>query len=478
MFLNVKACGNSQSFLYALLLFCFCTKSKHVDWDAIGIEKPDFLETLLFPKNFRWGFAESAWQVEGDETAHGKHAVNNWSVWAEKLDVNVGKACERWTRYEADADLMQQCGFTLCRTSIEWSKVEPQKGVFDEAAMDHYTAYIDALKKRGIEPVVMLFHHTWPLWFDEQGAFERAENIPDFVHFCEYVFKRLHSKVKMWMTINEPEGYAMQGYYRGIYPPGKHNFALAGVVLLNFLNAHVAVYKALKAIDPTVSIGFAKVIQPIAPYHSWHPLERFISNLFDSIFNDTSLEFFKTGKFSWRIPAFVTITDSNPAAPQSLDFIGINYYSRTTLKFNVRHAPHVAPTPHPYEKLTDEGRVIYPKGLYRAIKRCSKVGKPMHITENGLSDKQGTQRERFFKQHLYYVSRALKKGYNIGSYSVWTFMDDYEWERGYKPKYGLWAVDFITQERTLRPSSHNFVNFVKAFSPRKKISERKKAVIP
>ncbi len=414
-----------------------------------------------FPQGFGWGVAESAWQVEGDQTAEGT-VENNWAAWDTKLGNKVGKACERWTRYEADADLMQQCGFNMCRISIEWSKIERQKGVFDVAAMNHYIAYIDALKKRGIEPVVMLFHHTWPVWFGEKGAFEKAENVQDFVDFAVYVFKKLHHKVKMWMTLNEPEGYIMQGYFRGEYPPGKKNLALAGRVLLNMLNAHVAVYQKLKAIDCTASIGYAKIVQPIEPYHSWHLLEALVSKIFDKLFNETTLDFFKNGIFAWKILTKTYVSDINQQAPQSLDFIGVNYYSRTSLKLFLRGTQPFAPTPHEDEQLTDDGRVIYPEGLYRALQRCAVLGKPLHVTEIGLADKNGKHRNQFFEQHIAQIARARNDGFDVRSCFIWTLMDNYEWRHGYETKYGLFAVNFATQERTLRESASHLVEFIKA----------------
>jgi beta-glucosidase len=318
----------------------------------------------------------------------------------------------------------------------------------------------------------MLFHHTWPEWVDKQGAFENPATINDFVNFSVYVFKHLHTKVTYWMTINEPEGYAMQGYYRGEYPPGKRDLALAGKVLLNFLNAHIAVYKEFKKIDSTVSIGFAKVVQPIDPYNSWNPVERLATSMFDRLFNDTSLEFFKTGKFSWRIPGYVHVSDENKLAPQSLDFLGINYYSHTSIRLNLRLSNIFTPAVHPGERCTDDGKVIYPQGLLCAIERCAILQRPMHITENGLADEQSKYMDEFFRSHIAVVENALNKGYDIRSYHVWTLMDNYEWAHGYKIRYGLYAVNRQTQERTLRPGAYNLVNFIKAQTEQSRFEDK------
>ena len=142
-------------------------------------------------------------------------------------------------------------------------------------SMQHYIDFVDELRKNDIEPVIMLFHHAWPVWFDAKGAFERAENIADFVEFSEYIFEKLHDKVKIWMTINEPTGYAFEGYFRGHYPPCKKSLPLAGRVLKNFLDAHIAVYNVFKEKDASAQIGYAKIVQPLDPYNPWNPLGAF-----------------------------------------------------------------------------------------------------------------------------------------------------------------------------------------------------------
>ena len=171
--------------------------------------------------------------------------------------------------------------------------------------------------KNGIEPTVCLFHQTWPLWFDAKGAFEGAENIKYFVEFGTHVFNRLHTKVKTWMTINEPTGYAMAAYFMGDCSPGKKSLQLAGEVLKNFLDTHIELYKVFKGIDSDVKIGYCKVVQLIDPYHSWAPfkqLEQLVSGTFDKLVNDTDLNYFKTGIFKWYIPFVCNVQAVNKDA--------------------------------------------------------------------------------------------------------------------------------------------------------------------
>ena len=437
------------------------------DWSTIDLFRPDFFESLNFPKDFKFGVATSAYQIEGPYF-NGTVAPDSWVVWQEdpthiEDGQKVGTACQHCTYYKEDIQRIKECGFTRYRFSILWSKLEPQQGVFDEAVMHYYEDLVDELLRNGIEPIVMLFHHAWPLWFEEQGGFENAENIGDFVEFAQFVFKRLYPKVKVWMTINEPSGYALEGFYRGHYPPGKHNLTLAGIVLQNFLDAHVAVYQTYKkyaADDPELQIGLAHAVHPLDPYHAWHPLEKAAAYCFDYLMNDVVINYFRTGEFWWGFPRWTLVHSYNEFAQDSLDFIGVNYYSHTTIKMFYRCNNLLAPAHHKEEVVTEKGNVVYPEGLYRAIQRCAKLNKPLYITENGVADKEDTLKDVFIRKHLYAVSKALQEGYDIRSYDYWTLMDNWEWHNGYNQGFGLYHVDFNTQKRTLRDGTKPFIKFV------------------
>ena len=442
------------------------------DWTAVPTNNSDFLHTLSFPLGFKWGVADSAYQTEGSAYSGGKQCQNNWTAFEQARNAQgnsyiangdcAGSACDRWNKMQEDVALIKASGFTIYRFSIEWSKLEPQEGVFDSDVMQHYIDFVDELRKNDIEPVIMLFHHAWPLWFDAKGAFERAENIADFVEFSEYIFEKLHEKVKIWMTINEPTGYAFEGYFRGNYPPCKKSLPLAGRVLRNFLDAHIAVYNAFKKHDHSVEVGYAKIVQPLDPYNPWNPIERLIAGIFDNLMNDVDLYYFKTGIFNWSVPGQSLVYSTNPEAVGALDFIGVNYYSHTSIKMHYRLHNIIAPAIHPHEKITSYGQAIYPEGLYRSIQKCATLQKPMYVAENGVADNTDELKQLFIKQHLHAVSKACTDGYDVRGYFYWTLLDNFEWCKGYTQKFGLYAVDRTTQERTLKPGSKSFITFVQS----------------
>lgn len=255
---------------YTLYASLFPQQELRYNWNAIDMSD-ELYNTFQFPHDFSWGVATSAFQNEGTTSGTNKFCKNNWTEDVTKS--SAGSSCCHWQYYKEDIKLIKELGVNSYRFSIDWSKIEPEQGVFDQEVMDHYKDIVDELIKHDIKPIVCLFHFTWPLWFDKKNAFEDANNIQDFVEFGCYVFEQLHDKVSMWMTFNEPDAYAMEGYWRGHCPPNKTSFRLAGHVLKNFLNAHVALYHECKQIDPQASIGFTKIMCPLDPYHVWNPLE-------------------------------------------------------------------------------------------------------------------------------------------------------------------------------------------------------------
>ena len=228
------------------------------DWSKIDVHQ------VQFSKQFGWGAATSAYQIEGDQTANGKKIKNSWTESA--TAPKAGSAAGHWDRFREDVQLIKQAGLTEYRFSIKWSAVEPEPGVFDEDAMQHYVDLVDELNANGITPFVMLFHHAWPTWFGDLGDFQKKENIKHFTRFAEYVFHKLNGKVTMWMTFNEPAGYCMEAYFTGKYPPYVKSLTTAGKALKNMLDAHASIYHHFKAINPSCQIGLAKMFVPLDPY--------------------------------------------------------------------------------------------------------------------------------------------------------------------------------------------------------------------
>jgi len=448
--------------IYAMVVLGFRIRDPELHWDWRHIDQHD----LTFPKNFVWGTATAAHQIEG-----GCHN-NNWHEWEQSKNKNgespilkgavSGEACDHWNRYEADIELMKQLGVKSYRFSVEWSKIEPENGQFDETALQHYSNIINAIIRAGVEPVLTLYHFTHPIWFKELGAFEKSENIAIFQRFCERVFNEFSDRVPRWCTINEIEVEATQSYFSGIWPPGKKDPALVGEVIKNLLEAHVRVYQSLKK-QPNgdkVQIGLVKNIFQFDPYRSWHLIDNILALVMDTVFNSAILRFLKTGRFRILIPGLLNVSHSNPKAPVSNDFIGLNYYSHFTIKPRWKPSELFEFKIRGNETPTDMEYSIYPEGFYRAIMRINQLGLPIFITENGIADKGDHRRGDFIRQYLYALSRAIGDGAMVKGYYYWSLMDNFEWAEGYEMKFGLYEVDFETQERKLRKGSQVYQEII------------------
>ena len=424
-------------------------------------------QNIHFPNSFAWGTATAAHQVEGNNTN------NNWYDWEHQLDENNQPrihngdksilAADHWNRYPDDIKLMKDLGVNHYRFSIEWSKIEPQNGDYNVESIQHYRDLCDSLIKNNITPVVTLHHFTHPTWFEKLGAFEKKENIDHFIEYSEYAFNNLKDLVPIWCTINEPSVFVSQGYFNGIFPPGKKDPVLAATVLENLLFAHTKTYKHLKSLNggDKAQIGLVKNIFQFDPLRRWHILDWAFSKVLNNVFTHSTLDYFKKGYSTFSLPGMVKKHMENNDAVGAMDFIGLNYYSRMHVKGQVNLTEPFVFEKRAKDIQTDMDYALYPEGFYEALHTISTLKKPIYVTENGVADQGNNIREMFIKRYLYALHKGLQDGLDIRGYFYWTLMDNFEWAEGYKMKFGLYKVDFETQERTLRESSNLFAKMVK-----------------
>ena len=421
---------------------------------------------LNFPKNFFWGTATASHQVEGN------CKNNNWYNWENNFNSDgnprikdnqkAGLACDHWNRFKDDVALLKELGVSHYRLSLEWSKIETEKNKFNEDALNHYSEVIDFLLENNIVPYVTLHHFTNPTWFDELGSFEKEKNIDFFINFCELVFNRYSDKVSNWCTINEPEVYSVMGYFSGIFPPGKKDAQLSAEVQKNLLIAHTKVYHKIKSLPngKNCKIGIVKNVMQFDPSRRWHLLDWLACRITDTVYNKMSLSYLKYGKIKINIPFFINIDYTNEDAVGATDFFGLNYYSHVHLKFQFDKHEFFTNTYPENDIMTDMPYTIYPEGLYRAIRRVKSINKPIIITENGIADSIDDRRGLFIKRYIYAVNKAIEDDIDVRGYFYWSLMDNFEWAEGYDMKFGLYEVDFKTQERKLRERSKEFIKII------------------
>ncbi len=397
-----------------------------------------------FPAGFLWGSATAAYQVEGG-------IQNNWSA----AGLDAGNEINHWERYEEDFDQAAAMGQKMYRFSIEWARVEPQPGQFDQAAIDHYRQILKALDRRGIQPMVTLYHFTLPQWFVERGGWEKAENIVHFKRFVRRIATELKDDVYYWNTVNEPMVYAFQSYNIGVWPPFKQDINLAMRVVQHLLLAHTEAYHAVHEIDPFAKVGFAKNITVLEPNWPWNPLDQIMTMIQNYLFNEAFWNAIETGQFNLSFPGLVPIKAAfNPRLKNSIDFIGVNYYTRYLVNSSGKTLTR------PEVSLTELDWEIYPQGLYRALMlantHAQKLRVPIIITENGLADAEDRIRAPFLVQHLHQVWQAIQEGVPVQGYLHWSLLDNFEWAEAYEAKFGL-----MDRDRKWRESARLYQQIIK-----------------
>ena len=419
---------------------------------------PEF--TLHFPPDFRWGTATSAHQVEGNNTN------NDWWRWEQEeghilRGHRSGRACDWWERAEEDFDRAAAMHQNAHRLSVEWSRIEPQDGVWDEAALERYRTMVQGLRQRGIEPMVTLHHFTNPLWLADMGGWERGEVvIPRFRRFVRRVVEALGDLVDLWCTLNEMNVYAVQGYLMGVWPPGKQDFGLTMRVLRTMLRAHAAAYEAIHQVQPEARVGIAHAMIIFDPANPGSPLDRWAARQQDKLFNQAILDALLRG----RLP----LLGGGPflrGVRGTLDWIGLNYYTRRMVAFDRREAKALFGRNFIKEgaEQSDGGYgEVYPKGLFRLLRRLSRYGLPLYVTENGLPDADDDQRPRFLITHLRQLWKALQGNIPVYGYYHWSLVDNFEWAEGWTLRFGLIEVDPETQERRMRPSGELYGEICRA----------------
>lgn len=407
-----------------------------------------------FPKHFLWGAATSSHQIEG-----GNH--NQWSVWelenarskaaqaqfqlkdfpkydlfkeqaADPHNYVSGELGDHYTRYGEDFDLLQEMNMNAYRFSIEWSRIEPAEGAWNAEAITHYKKYVSDLHKRGIEPVITLFHFTLPVWFAERGGFEHRSNVKYFVRYAEKIMQELGTRVRYVITINEPEVYAWQSYDMQDWPPSQHNRWKWWRVSMNLATAHRKTAKVLRRVNRRLKIGIAKNSVYFYP-------------------GDTSI----VSRISAHVGQYVQDDFFIKRYIRHCDFLGVNYYmSQRFLGYRI-HNPEKEPR-------SDLDWVLSPQDIEFVLERlCRKYKKPLMITENGLADAEDEHRQRWIAETILAMQRAMRGGVELLGYFHWSLLDNFEWSYGRWPRFGLTEIDYATGERKLRPSAVWFGKILK-----------------
>jgi beta-glucosidase len=412
-----------------------------------------------FPDDFLWGASTSAYQVEGGN-------LNcDWAKWErETAHENCGDACRHYDLYKEDLSIAKALSHNAHRLGIEWSRLEPAEGVWDEKAWDHYKQVLDELLKNNIEPILTLHHFTLPLWLSEKGGWLYSGSPDIFRRFAEKAALKLGSRTNYWITINEPNILATLAYFWGQWPPCHKDLNEALTVLGNMLRSHALAYAIIKenaGKDPRV--GVAKAVTAFHPYSLFSPTDRVSAHARNKFHNHAFISSLIKGRIG-----FGPLKGEKLLSPNTLDFIGLNYYFRQFIRgtkdiLNNRSGEVVSPPPRAGKReITDMGWEVYPEGLYEVAKSFSKYCLPLIVTENGIATRNDEKRKTYIRDHLASLMKAINEDIPVKGYLHWSLLDNFEWDSGYGKKFGLVEVDFETQKRKPRHSAEYYSKVIRA----------------
>ncbi len=393
-----------------------------------------------FPKGFLWGAASAGYQIEGNNS--------DADIWLlEQVTPTVftersGDACDSLFRWNEDVDLVKNMGLNTYRFSLEWARIEPTQGQFSVAMLDLYKRMMGSCLERGITPMITFNHFTTPRWFAARGGWEAA-GAPDlFARFCERAATHLGPHLSYATTLNEPNILAVLDWLPLPFPPafkaveaqmlqaaakaaGSAQYSVANFgqyppKLKLMLEGHLKGYQAIKAAAPHALVGVSL-----------------------SITDDQAV-----GPNSKRDAKRESVYGAWLDAAKTSDFIGVQNYGRQQLDAKGAMLPPKG------AELTESGEEYYPASLEGAVRYAHEAtGKPVIVTENGISTSNDARRAAYIPEALAGLQRAMQDGVPVLGYVHWSLLDNFEWLFGYKPKFGLVAVDRTTFKREVKGSA-------------------------
>jgi beta-glucosidase len=367
-----------------------------------------------FPEGFLWGVSTAGFQSEGGDTA------SIWAEWdrQERVRDRIGKSVDFLHRYREDVDLAAGMGSNTFRISIEWDRVEPEKGVIDQGALAYYDDLIDAITEKGMQPVVTLIHFNYPKWLEDECGWESPLAVDYYLRYADLVVSRYGDRVKYWITFNEPNIWPIFGWTIGVMPPGKVDIFGASKVKENIVAAHRKAYDLIHLRDPDSLVS---------------------ANMYLIKFRHWLIGFILNSDYIQKEFVLDDIDDK-------LDYLSIDYYYNFTSFYGL---------------LSANGKkwlcTIDPEGMYETLKKYSLEypDLPIMIAENGIATENGKPRgdgwtrSEHLKSHVYWMQKAMSEGVNVIGYLYWSLTDNFEWG-GYDERFGLYTVNALSDPELAR----------------------------
>lgn len=428
-----------------------------------------------FPAGFVWGAATSAYQIEGAVAEEGR-GPSIWDTFCRVPDAiadgsNGDVACDHYHRWPEDLDIVASLGVDAYRFSIAWSRVQPDgSGAWNERGLDFYDRLVDGMLARGLAPYATLNHWDLPQALQDKGGWGERETVHRFVEYARHMQRRLGDRVRSIATHNEPWVAAVLGHQTGVFAPGLKSRALAMQVAHHLLLSHGLALQALRADGCRAELGLVLNLAPMHPATDT-PADRDKARIEDGLLRRWYLDPVVHGRYP--ADALAALGADAPqvqpgdmaAIAQPVDFVGVNYYSRSVVSAGApRDAKAVGC------EVTAMGWEVYPEGLTELLVGLHRdyPGLPLLITENGAAFDdlaidgrvEDIARVQYLQRHVAAVADAIAQGVPVRGYFVWSLLDNFEWSSGYVKRFGIVHVDYATQRRTLKASAHWYRDFV------------------
>ncbi len=431
----------------------------------------------VFPRNFLWGAATAAPQIEGGWNEDGR-TPSIWDVAPENKihnGENCRTACDHYHRFRKDVAIMKELGLKSYRFSLSWSRIIPEEGKVNEKGIAFYSALIDELLAAGIEPLITLYHWDLPVWMDKKGGWKTLEIRERFLEYADVVVDAFSDRVKYWITFNEPQCFLMNGYMQGVHAPFRRDYLCFPKISRNFMLTNAAVVKLIREkakIPPIVGLSFAAGAfipdnENDAESVEFARKKSFYKGM-GTMNNRWWMDPILLGKPVQAYGVYRSRERDMKDIRVKLDFIGINNYSA----FNYSDwggDKNVDTTNLPKNSL---GWVIDGRSMYWTVRFLyERYGVPVMITENGMSNRDTVNengevcddiRIGYMDEYLHHLKQAVEEGIPVLGYQHWSLMDNFEWAEGYDPRFGLVYVDFETGKRTIKKSAYHYKQIIES----------------
>jgi beta-glucosidase len=402
--------------------------------------QPSALREIRFPSSFLWGAAISSYQTEG------ANYNSDWYLFEKERKIQeAGHAANHYELFPQDFKLAKELNLSAVRLSFEWARINPEPGIFLEEEINHYKEVIQTLKILGLKPFVTLHHFTNPAWFAKAGGFESSKNIDYFLGYLKTIAEEFKADINDWLIFNEPLVYVYNGYICGRWPPGVKSIPTAKKVLRNIISAYIDGYKEIKNIyDGSNTRSYVSLVNHIRKFS---PCPNFN-------FGQNSVSAFIKDKLSnFDIINYLT-------KKSCLDYLAVNYYCKEYVKFKGLIGAECIHQFHK-ERKNYLGWYIYPQGLYELLKKLKNYNLPVYVMENGTAELEDSLYKEYLFSHLKCAAQAISEGVDIKGYFWWSLIDNFEWDYGFGPKFGLIGVNYDTFERRIKPFAYAYAKICK-----------------